>query len=973
MSCAGTSSCTCGCCSGISVQTPQGEFNRAGLPIINYRTGTWAQFKESMLARLSSSDYPALAHLTTRDDDDFSIALLDASAVVLDILTFYQERLANESYLRTATQMRSLVELCRLINYQPAPGVSAATYLEFTLQAVIGQPANPNTPAITIPQGTQVQSVPVQGQTPQIFETSANILAKPDWNALPVQAGTPWQPGPPCVLSLYLQGVSNQLNPGDALLILGINRESWVGSSGEDPSTDWDIVILNQVTPNKVRNITYVAWDAPLPHEDASVSGFTAGSQVKVFALRQKAALFGNTAPKAALFTKAKAPLETTFPTLINTRLSPWQWRHYYVKSSNAIDLDSTYSKIVVGSWFALINASAGVGLYKAAAVSTISRSDFGISAKVTELSTSYSDPALNSGWKNSFDIPNTAVVGQCEQLALAETPLTYPLYNTTIDLQDLRPDLANIGAIAMSGNAQKIAVTTAAARAGVSFTPDNSTTAVTLNPGDILTIVGSTGLPPYTTQGSFPDWGSSTGASTVRVADSSGRTGTLVAPLCYFTLALAASPDPVIQEFALVSSVVPATEPYPHTQIILQTPLANCYDRTTATVNTNVAPADNGQTVSEVLGSGSVSTPNQRFTLKQSPLTFVQSGATPSGRLSTLQITANTVNWTEVPTLYEQPPSATVFATLNQPGGVATAFFGDGAEGATLPTGQNNIQAKYRTGSGLAGNVAAGAITTLIDRPTAVTAVTNPQVATGGQDAQAPDDIRANAPLSVLTLGRAVSVTDHQNFAATFGGIAKANAIWIPSGPGRGVFITIAAAGGVAVQPGQKPITTLTTALQSFGNPLIPINVVTFLETIFSISADVAYDPAYDSPAVHAAIVASLTQSFSFAARTFGQGVSADEVAAFIQAVPGVVAVNVTNLGIVATSAAGDINSGNYSVAAFQQWNANPIQLPRPSSGSKLRICPYIPVATPDALPPGAEILVLDPDPASLSLGTLT
>ena len=61
-----------------------------------------------MLARLSSSDYPALAALKTRDDDDFSIALLDATAVVLDILTFYQERLANESYLRTATQLYSL-------------------------------------------------------------------------------------------------------------------------------------------------------------------------------------------------------------------------------------------------------------------------------------------------------------------------------------------------------------------------------------------------------------------------------------------------------------------------------------------------------------------------------------------------------------------------------------------------------------------------------------------------------------------------------------------------------------------------------------------------------------------------------------------------------------------------------------------------------------------------------------------------
>src|SRR6516164_374837 len=97
--CTGTPNCACGCCSGTSVLTPQGENNPPGLPAIAYRTGTWATFKESMLARLSSSDYPALAPLKTREDHDFTIALLDATAMMLDILTFYQERLANESYL----------------------------------------------------------------------------------------------------------------------------------------------------------------------------------------------------------------------------------------------------------------------------------------------------------------------------------------------------------------------------------------------------------------------------------------------------------------------------------------------------------------------------------------------------------------------------------------------------------------------------------------------------------------------------------------------------------------------------------------------------------------------------------------------------------------------------------------------------------------------------------------------------------
>src|SRR5262249_27767903 len=163
----------------------------------------------------SSADYPALQPLRTRGDDDFTVALIDASAMVLDVLTFYQERLANESYLRTAGQLRSLTELSRLIGYQPAPGVSASTYLAFSFRPTPGQPTDPAAPPITIPAGTQAQSVPAQGQTPQTFETSADIQAKPDWSALAVQTGVPWVP--PGGNEMYLGGTATQLAPGDAL------------------------------------------------------------------------------------------------------------------------------------------------------------------------------------------------------------------------------------------------------------------------------------------------------------------------------------------------------------------------------------------------------------------------------------------------------------------------------------------------------------------------------------------------------------------------------------------------------------------------------------------------------------------------------------------------------------------------------------------------------------------------------------
>jgi hypothetical protein len=959
MSCSGTSDCLCGCCSGISVQTPQLKTNTPGLPAIAYRAGTWAAFKSSMLARLSSAEYPALAALKTRDDDDFTIALLDATSVVLDILTFYQERLANESFLRTATQLQSLTDLVRLIGYQPAPGVAASTYLSFTLVAPTGLPTDPSLQAITIPKGTQMQSAPAQGQTPQTFETSFDILAKSDWNALLVQTGIPWLP--PGNNNLYLSGTSTQLQPGDSLLVLGAGRENWQ-PGGAAPDQDWDVVVLNKVKTDALRNLTYVAWDKTLSHGPGA-PGPVKWTTAKVFALRQKAALFGNNAPDPNLFTRSNKPWLTSLPELIDDSVSPWEWFNYELQDSDHIDLNSTYPKLVVGTWFALTKPAGIAQLYKVKQSASLSLARFGFSAKVTELAADFADSLIGG-----FDLPTTEVWAQSEELTLTEQPLSYPLYGAFLDLKEMRPDLAGVKAVAVYGKSQKLRVNTGAAP--MYFVPDDGSDKLPLKPEDVVAILEPVHL-PLDSKGFIPDWSLSSSFRKLRVFDVGGRTGTLKARLSDFTLGPASKDDPIIQEFALVSSVSIVTDPYPHTRIHLASELLNCYDRTATTVNANVGRATQGMSVSEILGSGSAQTPNQQFSLKQTPLTFVQA-PTPTGRQTTLQVNVNSVKWAEVQSLYQQGPSSQVCATLNQPGGHTDILFGDGVEGATLPTGQNNIQANYRVGSGLSGNVAAGSITTLVDRPLGVSDVNNPEAATGGQDAQSVDDIRSNAPISVLTLGRAVSITDYQNYANSFAGISKAYAIWIPSGPGRGVFITVAGAGGSALPPGNPTLNNLITSLHNFGNPLIPIHAVSFLETLFGLHAELKYDTAYDQPTVRAAVLDTLRQRYSFQARGFGQGVSSDEVAALIQGVPGVVAVNVTNLKVGPTSKAGDISAGAWSVAAYNTWLSQQVSLARPYSDSPTRVCPYVPIADPNVLPLPAEILVLDPNPKSVVLGML-
>src|SRR3712207_2394488 len=116
---------TCGCCKGLDVVTPLLLENRPGLTEIVYRPGTYADFRASQLARLSSAENVALRRLKSRETDDFSIALIDAWSCACEVLSFYQERNANEAFLGTALERRSMVELGRLIGYRLRPGVAA--------------------------------------------------------------------------------------------------------------------------------------------------------------------------------------------------------------------------------------------------------------------------------------------------------------------------------------------------------------------------------------------------------------------------------------------------------------------------------------------------------------------------------------------------------------------------------------------------------------------------------------------------------------------------------------------------------------------------------------------------------------------------------------------------------------------------------------------------------------------------------
>ncbi|MGB4855794.1 MAG: PA14 domain-containing protein, partial [Candidatus Dechloromonas phosphoritropha] len=279
----------CGCCVGVSPLTPVDETQAPGQPELTLRIGTHGRFHQSMLADLA--DEAQLAGLSTRASDDPAIALLDSWAAVLDVLSFYQERIGNENYLRTATERRSVLELARAIGYELRPGVAASTWLAFTLETAPGAPLETR-----IDIGARAQSVPGQDEKAQTFETLEAIDAKVRWNALPVLAADAVPPRMG-LRTLYLAGTATRLQAGDALLIIGDERS-------KDPGNEnWDfrhVTRLREVLPAdpidpKDIGYTVVTLDRGLGQPWHGVH--PARTNPGCHALRARARMFGHNAP----------------------------------------------------------------------------------------------------------------------------------------------------------------------------------------------------------------------------------------------------------------------------------------------------------------------------------------------------------------------------------------------------------------------------------------------------------------------------------------------------------------------------------------------------------------------------------------------------------------------------------------------------------------------------------------------------
>lgn len=850
---------TCHCCDGLTVQTPAPINNRPGLKAVAYRVGTHTQSRQSLLARLSLSGQASLSGLTTRNNDDFSIGLLDAWSVMADVLSFYQERIANESYLQTATERFSILEMARMIGYELNPGVAASTYLAFTLDDTAGalgplldakstSDLREGLPPLTLDKGIKIMSIPGPGEKAQTFETVQPIEARATWNAIRPRLTLPQTPLNPDVI--VFKKTDNNLKEGDILLIretgvpdrirkvLKVKIDNNAKTTRADltdspvlPKYEPPVLAITglfkqffmpqekMLTQSVVKNLSAQTWrEADLSalvktnnwsaHElsqsvNTPAPSTPPSSQTGVFVYRKKVPVFGYNAPKKIKYVG-------------NVPANPVEWEDWPVtgiEQPGMLYLDNAYEEILPGSFLAIQNPvnkdRPQPAFYQVKQVNISSRTEYGISTKTTAISLIQEN---DTWWKESDKylsaLRSITVYAQSELLELAELPIEDFITGKTITLDRYYPGLH-------------------------------------------------------------------TGQNVILTGERSDLNGVLSSELMKITDVTVAG------GFTVLS---------------FQKALTYSYKPQTVTINANVAKASQGETVEEVLGSGDATIPFQQFNLRQPPLTYVGAG-TPSGTQTTLEVRVNGLLWQEVDYFLDHLPDERIYITRRNDDGKTAVIFGDGITGARLPTGKENVKAKYRKGIGAEGQVKANQLSQLITLPLGVKSAVNSIAATGAEDPEQLNDAKTNAPLTVLTLGRIVSLQDYADFARAFAGIGKSLATWTWKEQKRHVIITVAGSKGELVDSESDLYDHLLDAISDAGNPRIPVTLYSYVPAFFQVVVNLLLNPAYLKQTVVADVERRLREEFSFEKRSFGQPVSYSEVIACIQHTAGVAAADIDYL----------------------------------------------------------------------------
>jgi hypothetical protein len=303
-----------------------------------------------------------------------------------------------------------------------------------------------------------------------------------------------------------------------------------------------------------------------------------------------------------------------------------------------------------------------------------------------------------------------------------------------------------------------------------------------------------------------------------------------------------------------------------------------------------NVVLAGHGETKGEkVLGSGDATQSSQSFVFEQKNVSFVPDATQPSGVRATVEVRVEGRTWQQVGSLNDSGPADPHYTVRMTEGRCLKIAFGDGAHGRRLPSGSNNVRLTYRVGAGLEGNLPAGSLTKPAKPHRLAKAVRQPMAATGGNDMEGVESLRENAPATLLTLERAVSLTDFAYLAMSQSSVWQARAFSRPTGLGRNEkieVVVVPSGGGDLGALGQ----TLTEFLLARAIPGVEINVIPYQPRTFALDVLLSVNTEeYDPEDIASGVKTELEKTFSLEKRKLGQDLFLSEVYEVVESMTGV------------------------------------------------------------------------------------
>jgi hypothetical protein len=778
-------------CDGDQIAPP---VNLPELSYISYRVGTYVTFRHAVLTPLFEPAVPMPLPIEqtlsvngvpvwrTDGAGDLAVMIAEWFAYIADIITFYNERIANQDYLRTADLPESVKNLIALLGYRPRPAIGAVG----NLAALLSTGSSFGGRDILLPQGLQFQSKSTPGQTPQTYELSADTpIAAPDQlPAIPppvllgqVSAPAPW------FYDVYHGFRNGGHGRGGITIGTTLSGESSLLLQGA----------VSTIDPGALLRLR--ARDGSSEPCLATVASSTIGPSPSGSGQQTSLVVTLSGTPPAGM-NAAQAALEAA-----NQNTSLWTIFGGAINGAT-VHLANIVRQISPGDW--LLFTSSGGALAPVLAQ---------VSANIDviwDATGSESAPNVPSDPEHPVPIPHS-------QLTLSGLSGWDDATGVTVQF-----GWYSVGVLLNQP-----------------FSPWTGTPA---------SLVG-TGAQP------FPAWSSqlillqdSTGLGVATTGSSPGNSNSL-------TIGTLPDPPPTLQPPFLVLP--------------------------------NLLPVTCGKTVAnEVLGSGDATNPAQDFQLSQSPVTYLSQGA---GYASTIALTVNNLPWTEVTSFYGQAANAAVFVTREDDNGNTHVMFGDGGNGARLPTGTNNVVATYRVGAGAA-SPPAGKLTVIAKSYPGLRSVLNPVAVSGGSDPDQADEIQRDAPRSVLTFGRAVSVFDYEALAAEASGVTRASAVWAWNDARQRTLVT------VYVGDDSGAATSAQKALAAAGDPNRPVLVVQATQIAVALIITLLITPGMDPAIISGGVVAALTDTkvglFGSWNMAIGQTLFDSQIEAAVLGVPGAVAI---------------------------------------------------------------------------------